>query len=159
YETTGAIGELRVAPGGDFVAFIEHPFQTDASGEIAVVDRQGKKRSLSPGWLRVHGLAWSSSGKEIWFTATKTGYARALHAADLEGHERVVLKVPGNLMIHDVAPDGRILLAQDSVRREMRARRPDEAAERDLSWLDYSVPRDISRDGTRVLFHEPGDGG
>jgi hypothetical protein len=35
---------------------------------------------------------------------------------------------------------------------------PDEARERELSWLDFSVPRDLSSDGKVVLFNESGVG-
>jgi Tol biopolymer transport system component len=36
---------------------------------------------------------------------------------------------------------------------------PGEAKERDLSWLDWSVPADLSPDGRVVLFLEAGEGG
>jgi len=36
---------------------------------------------------------------------------------------------------------------------------PGETKERDLSWLDWSVPSDLSRDGKIVLFQEAGEGG
>src|SRR6266704_2214523 len=36
---------------------------------------------------------------------------------------------------------------------------PGEAKERDLSWLDWSVPGDLSADGRSVLFGETGEGG
>ena len=36
---------------------------------------------------------------------------------------------------------------------------PEGSQERDLSWLDFSVPIDLSSDGKILLFVESGDGG
>src|SRR5437016_11820963 len=36
---------------------------------------------------------------------------------------------------------------------------PGESKERDLSWLDFSVPVDLSSDGKILLFIESGEGG
>ena len=36
---------------------------------------------------------------------------------------------------------------------------PDATRERDLSWLDWSLPVDISRDGNTLLFDEQGEEG
>jgi Tol biopolymer transport system component len=55
--------------------------------------------------------------------------------------------------------DGRVLLARAGRRREMMALYQGETKERDLSWLDYSYPADLSTDGKTVLFDEEGVGG
>ena len=39
------------------------------------------------------------------------------------------------------------------------ARAAGEERERELSWLDYSDPGDVSADGKWLLFNEEGDGG
>src|SRR4029077_19179806 len=44
-------------------------------------------------------------------------------------------------------------------RREVMALYTGETKERDLSWLDYSYPADLSPDGKTVLFDEEGVGG
>ncbi len=36
---------------------------------------------------------------------------------------------------------------------------PGEIKERDLSWLDWSTPNDLTADGKTVLFSESGEGG
>ena len=41
----------------------------------------------------------------------------------------------------------------------MRGLAPGESKERDLTWLDYSLPTAISADGRTVLFTEGGEGG
>jgi hypothetical protein len=48
YETRGWIGSPRISRGGDRVAFIDHPNPGDDGGLAAVVDRAGKKVTLSP---------------------------------------------------------------------------------------------------------------
>jgi hypothetical protein len=159
YETSGWISDPRISPSDDRVAFLEHPtLQTD-EGSVSVVDRQGRTTTLARGFVRLEGLAWSPKGDEIWFTATRTGSARALRSVTLAGKERVLLRVPGALTIFDVAKDGRVLLAQESLRREVYGRAPDATAERDLSWLDYASPQGISNDGSIFTFGEFGEAG
>jgi eukaryotic-like serine/threonine-protein kinase len=159
HETNGAISHPRVSPAGDLVAFLEHPIRGNSAGSVAVVSRKGEVRTLSAGWPNVNGLAWSPGGEEIWFTAMRTGHDQHLRAVSLSGEERVVLAAPGWLTLHDVARDGRVLLAHESSRRGMMGRAPGAEGERDLSWLDWSRPADISRDGLTVLFDESGVGG
>ena len=85
YVSDGWIGHLRISPKGDLVAFLDHPQHRDDGGSVAVVDMAGKKNTLSGGWDSIQGLAWSPSGDEIWFTATRTGGDRSLYAVDLSG--------------------------------------------------------------------------
>jgi dipeptidyl aminopeptidase/acylaminoacyl peptidase len=160
YETaSGYLSHVRVAPGGEFVAFLEHPMRGDDAGLVAVVDREGRRRVLSPGWITVRGLAWSPDGSEVWFTAAAAGGSRALHAVTLAGHRRLVTRVPGSLTLHDISREGRVLMAEEHSREGMVGLSPGEAKERDLSWHDWSRPVDLTADGTRLLFDETGEGG
>ncbi len=159
YETGGWIGHPRVSPNGKYVAFLEHPIQGDDGGSVTLVDLAGKKTSLSGKWYTVQGLAWSADGSEIWFTASKSGVDRTLYAVSLSGKERLVTRMPGTLMLLDVYRDGRALLTRASWRRELIGVFAGEAKERDLSWLDYSYPADLSPDGKSLLFDEEGGGG
>jgi Tol biopolymer transport system component len=104
------------------------------------------------------GLAWSPDGSEIWFTAGEKGNLQSLNAVDLSGRRRLLSSVPADLSLHDIAPDGKILLVRESWRRGILGLAPGETAERDLSWLDYSRPTAISDDGRVVLFDEQGAG-
>jgi Tol biopolymer transport system component len=63
------------------------------------------------------------------------------------------------MVLHDVAPDGHVLLARNSVRAGMMVRSPGEAAERDLTWHDFSNVSDLSADGRWLLFSESGEAG
>ncbi len=158
YETGGFVSHLRVSPKADLVAFLDHPQHGDDGGSVAVVDTAGKKRTLSSGWGSEQGLAWGPRGDEVWFTATKAGGARALWAVDLSGRERLLARVTGTLTLQDVASDGRVLLTHDTMREGILALAPGETKERDLSWLDWSLVRDLSADGKTVLFDESGEG-
>ena len=159
YETGGWIGHPRFSPKGDLIAFIDHPVQGDDSGSLAVIDLAGNKKTLSGEWFTIQGLAWSPDGKEIWFTASKSGVDRTLYATTLDGKERMVLRLPGAVMIFDIFKDGRVLLMRASWRRELVGMTNDDAKQHDLSWLDYTYPADISADGKTLLFDEEGGGG
>ncbi len=159
YETGGWIGHPRFSPKGDLIAFIDHPVQGDDSGSLAVIDLNGNKKTLSGEWFTIQGVAWSPDGKEIWFTASKSGVDRTLYATTLDGKERMVLRLPGAVMIFDIFKDGRVLLMRASWRRELVGMTADDAKQHDLSWLDYTYPADISADGKTLLFDEEGGGG
>jgi len=159
YQADGWIGHLRISSKADMIAFIDHPQLGDDGGAVAVVDMAGKKTTLSTGWDSIQGLAWSPGGDEVWFSATRTGGDRSLYAVNLAGTVRLLARVPGELMLLDVGRDGNVLLTRNNDRAGMIGLAPGEAKERDLSWLDWSVPGDLSADGRSVLFGETGEGG
>jgi serine/threonine protein kinase len=159
YQTGGWIGHPRVSPKGDLIAFADHPLQGDDSGSLAVVDMAGNKRNLSGQWFTIQGLAWAPDGKEIWFTASKSGTDRTLYATSLDGKERIVARLPGALMLLDIAKDGRVLLVRATWRRELLGVFDNDTKQHELSWLDYTYPSDLSADGKTLLFDEEGGGG
>jgi serine/threonine protein kinase len=152
YETSGWISDLRFSPAGDKIAFLDHPFFPDDRGWVAVIDLAGNRTRLSGEWEAEDGLAWTSDGKEIWFTATNAGVERALRAVTISGKERPVLTVPGTLRIFDIYPDGRVLLAAGHERVGMTGMAAD-GKEHDLSWSGWTIVSDVSSDG-KVLFDE-----
>ncbi|MFZ0761965.1 MAG: WD40 repeat domain-containing serine/threonine protein kinase [Candidatus Sulfotelmatobacter sp.] len=159
YEADGWIGHLRISPKGNTIAFIDHPQLGDDGGAVAIVNLAGEKTTLSTGWDSIQGIAWSPDGHEIWFSATRTGGDRSLYAVNLSGTVRLLARVPGELTLLDVDPDGNVLLTRGNDRAGMIGLTPGEAKDRDLSWLDWSVPGDLSADGRTVLFSETGEGG
>jgi Tol biopolymer transport system component len=158
-QTSGYIGFPRISPDGERVAFFDHPLISDDRGSVAVVGRDAKKRTLTPEWASAAGLAWSPSGNEIWFTAAEHGANLVVRAVTLSGKVRRVLPGPGRLILHDIAPDGRLLLEERNVRRALMCLAPGRKQERDLSWLDYTGLTDMSHDGSLLLIAESGEGG
>ena len=159
YATAGWISDPRVSPRGDLVAFIDHPVQGDDGGTVAVVDLEGRKRTLSEPYASCFGLAWERGGSRILFTASETGTQRALRAVGLDGRERLLAQVTGTLTVHDSTTGGPALVTSDDTRMSILGMAPGDAAERDLSWLDWSIVRDLSGDGRKLLLDETGQGG
>ncbi len=150
---------LRISPDGERVAFLEHPLPGDDRGRVAVVDKGGRRKILTEDFASASGLAWSPKSDEVYFTAAKVGADASLHAVTLDGRVRTVLPAMGRLVLHDISPQGRLLMERMSLRHEIRFRRLAEKEERDLSWLDLSAAADLSPDGDTLLFYESGEGG
>jgi Tol biopolymer transport system component/predicted Ser/Thr protein kinase len=159
YQTGGWLSHPRISPKGDEVAFIEHPVRRDDAGSIAVVNLSGKMKTLSAGWVTAWGLGWSPNGSEVWFSSTRIGYGRYLSAVSLSGKERLLAREPGTLSLQDIARDGRVLITRDVPRVGMVGITAGSSKERDLSWLDWSAPKDLSLDGKTLLFTESGEAG
>ena len=158
YETAGWISHPRVSPDGLRVAFLDHSIPGDDRGKVAVADPSGWK-TLGGTWGSAWGLAWPPGGNEIWFTAAKSGWHRELRAFSLSGKERLVARGLTTMTLHDIARNGRVLLAHDKLRFGTLALPPGGTQERDLSWLDLGLVTDISRDGRKILLNEFGEGG
>ncbi len=158
FHTSGWISHIRFSPKGDRIAFIEHPKRFDDGGSLDVVDLAGRARKLSDEWASIEGLAWSADGSEVWFTSSKEGVARSIFAVTEGRRERLVARAPGTMTLFDIARDGRVLMSDDRYRNALIVHVPGRA-DRDVSLLDYSTLRDLSRDGSLVLWDEGGQGG
>ena len=158
FRTPGWIDGARLSPSADRAAFLHHPVNGDNGGEVMVVDTAGHARSLSRGWLNLAGLAWAPSGREIWFTGTRSGNNQALWAVTASGSERLVYRAPAFLYLHDISAQGRVLLSRETVRSGMVVTDPATSGERDVSWFDWGTPRALSTDGKLLLFDETGEG-
>ena len=165
YEAQGWLSDLAVSPKGDRIAFAEHPVAIDNRGDVAMIDLQGKKTTLSPGWEDIVGVHWAPGGDEVWFSASggggkSAGTDHALFATTLRGKVRTVMSAPGSLDLEDLAPDGRVLLAHGNRRPSIMVHTSGAGAEeRELTWMDFSWISDISDDGRTILFSEQGVAG
>ncbi|HEV1993848.1 MAG TPA: protein kinase, partial [Candidatus Acidoferrum sp.] len=157
YETGGWVSDVRVSPDGNRVAFIDHPIGWDSLGSIAMVDRAGKKTTLSGVFSSALGLAWHPSGKEIWFTASQIHISSNLYAASLSGRQRLIWAGAGSLVLRDISRDGRVLFVRENRRRGIGGLFPGHTTETDLSWQDWSLPTYLSPDGKWIYFAEEGD--
>ncbi len=159
YKSAGWISSLRIAPCGTVLAFLEHPISDDDAGYVRIARLNGTSRLMTGEWSSIDGLAWSPSGGEIWFTASKTGGARSLYAVSDKAVLRRISNSPLSLRVLDISTSGRTLVSLDNYRVTMMAALPGSAGEADLSKYDFSFVEDISSDGKLVLFTEGGDGG
>jgi serine/threonine protein kinase/Tol biopolymer transport system component len=157
YQPQGWVSHVRFSPKGDLIAFADH-VQTGDDGRVVIVDRQGNIKRASSFFITIQGLAWSHDGKEVWFTASRSGAARAIYALDLSGNERVIVRVPGTLTLQDVTREGRVLITIDNTQFGIMGARAGEQGERNLSWLDWSIAADLTADGKNLLFFESGEG-
>ena len=120
--------------------------------------QDGRKFSLPAGKQRKdwHGLR---TEKRFGSRLLDAGLERRIYAVDLSGRQRLVFRVPGGVTLHDIASDGRVLLTRDQQRKGIMALGPGSNKERELSWMDWSFPADLSADGNILLFDEQGEGG
>ncbi|MEP6470667.1 MAG: protein kinase [Acidobacteriota bacterium] len=157
YESAEGIWALRVSPKGDRVACLEGAFR--ATGDVVVLDRSGRKRTLSRGWRDLWGLAWSPDGEEVWFTGTRGDGYPAMYGVSLSGRERVLLRVPQAIVLADAFHDRSVLLLTDVSKGGIACLSPGETQERQLGWLDFSVLESLSSDARTMLFTERRMGG
>ena len=59
-------------------------------------------------WADLGGVAWRPDGREIWFTAARRGEVKSLRAVTLDGAERLVTRLLGQVTLQDVGRDGRV---------------------------------------------------
>lgn len=154
YQSGGWISDIRFSPQGDKIAFMDHPALWDDRGTVSVVDLSGRVRTPSGGWESERGLAWAPQGKEIWFTAIDKGNNLRLMAVNLSGKVRTLLALPVGLTLQDIDTNGRVLVTLNSTRLAMAASSLGSKEDVELSWHDWNVAKDISRDGQSVLFED-----
>jgi eukaryotic-like serine/threonine-protein kinase len=158
YRSAGWIDYPRFSPDGSQIAFFEHPEIGSDSGSVVVIDSTGKnRRVLTRHWSTARGLAWSKKDDEIWFTAAPTGGLRVLYGVSTDGDLRMINRVPSPLVLEDVDANGRALLTQYSERMGVVIRPAGADREKEYSWFDWTLVRDISLDGSTIVFDETGE--
>jgi serine/threonine protein kinase/Tol biopolymer transport system component len=155
FATSGWIDSVRVSPDGQWVAFAEHPLPGDTIGNVVIVDRAGHLRRLASGLKAVRGSAWSADGRQLYWSGARMGNTSILYASTLSGATRAVFDSGAADMVMDVQ-GGMTLLGRYDQRRETEMITAASPVARDLSWLDWSFPADLSRDGELLLTVEQG---
>jgi hypothetical protein len=156
YTTAGYLDYVRISPSGKKVAFLEHPVYGDDRGWVSVVDEAGSHRQLTKEFSTAQGLAWSRTGKEIWFTAADQTDLQ-LFGVSLSGKQRVILTTPQRTRLMDIAADGRVLLSNEQYRTEITGIDPATGKERrGLEWFNGSAAGDILPNGKAILIEEWG---
>ncbi len=159
YQTAGWPSSIRISPDGTKIAFLDHQWRGNDAGSVAVVDLQGNVNVLSSGWMSARGLAWSPDGREVWFTAFRAEATRTLYAVNLDGNLRPVFQTAGHLIVQDISRQGQVLVVHGNERMRMQCLGPGDIRARDLTWLDWTLVRDVSSDGKTILFDETGTAG
>ena len=142
-----AIDGCALSPREDLIAF------NDSLG-LSVVDAAGKVTRVGPTTTRG---ALSPRGDEIWFAEYAKGMSE-LHAVTLKGQKRFLASLPGDFVLMDVSGNGGILLERGVEEVEILGQMAGDQAERNLEWLDASIPADLSADGKSLLFIEKDPG-
>jgi serine/threonine protein kinase/Tol biopolymer transport system component len=150
YETQERVVNPRFSPKGDLIA-------VGSGGTVLLLDSKGSRKPR-PSGATSDLFAWSPSGEEIWFSEADRGVT-TVSAVSLAGRKRRIVSLPGEFFLHDVSREGGLLMERNAWDPAMVGLLPGDANERDLTWLDASVPADISADGRLVLFTEAGPGG
>jgi Tol biopolymer transport system component len=161
FDSINWISHPKISPDGKWVAFSDHENPGgDDEGSVAVIGADGnaKEKILSSGWESIQGVLWSPAGDEIWFTASNSGSALNPMAVTLSGKLRSITNVPGGVWLQDMR-NGAALVITHQQRIGIRGMPPGGKEEHELGWFGWSIVRDISRDGHKIVFEEEGNGG
>lgn len=156
YKPDGWVSHVRFSPDGTLLAIADH-IATGDDGRLVILDTHGNRKATSSFFTSVEGLAWAPNGKEVWFSAVPAGSSRAIYALDLSGKERLMYRSPSGLTMQDISRNGLVLLTADKIRISMSASLNGESHEHSLSWFDWSLVSDISKDGSAIVFSETGE--
>jgi Tol biopolymer transport system component/tRNA A-37 threonylcarbamoyl transferase component Bud32 len=157
YTSSRIAYSMRVSPKGDQIAM--NVSVNDQMSDVIVIGPDGRKRTVASAPVRARGMAWSADGKEVWYvTARDAQQVPTMYAVTLDGEQRRVMRSPGWPWLHDVAPDGTLLLAITATQGGiiMEDGGPEKAS--DLSWFDASILADVSSDGKQIIFTESWEG-
>jgi eukaryotic-like serine/threonine-protein kinase len=161
FDSINWISNPKISPDGKWIAFADHENTGgDDEGSVAVIGADGKEKEkkLSSGWESMEGILWSPAGDEIWFTSADNGAALNPRAVTLAGKIRPITNVPGGVWLQDMR-NGAALVVTHQQRIGIRGLAPAGKEEHELGWFGWSLVRDISRDGHKIVFEEEGNGG
>lgn len=149
FETAGWLDGIRISPDGTRIAVAEHPLLGDDRGWVGVVDVATRRfQRLTAELNSMRGLAWSRSGREIFH-----GFGRQVLAVSMDGSARMIATGTQLATVMDVATDGSVLV--NFVDLSLQSFMVEEGREeRDVSWLDGTVPLGFWPDKRRLLFWE-----
>ncbi|MDP2275681.1 MAG: serine/threonine-protein kinase [Archangium sp.] len=148
------VANARLSPDLEYIAFERHPVRGDDRGTVEIVDRVGKPIASSTSAWTLEGLAWAPGSAEVWFSAGYDDVSRQIHSLSIHARQHRVFSAPGSLRLMDIDAKGRLLATNGIMRSRMFGKVNGEAKERSLSWLDGSMPLDVSNDGKVMLFLE-----
>jgi serine/threonine protein kinase len=156
YKTAGYISDIRVAPDGRRVLFMDHQVETDNRGWVRVVDTTGAVTTLAGEFPAESGVAWSRDGRGVFFSVidgTEPIFdIRRLQISTSESPVRSAVPSSASMRILDASPNGSLLTVSERVRSDVGVKLGRESRLRELSWLDRSWGPWLSADGSMLLF-------
>jgi Tol biopolymer transport system component/predicted Ser/Thr protein kinase len=152
-EASGWISSPKISSDGSRLAFWEHPERGDNAGHLVILDLSSRSRVEGPRVGGTAGFAWKPRDGLL------LGFGNRLRSVSLAGRVVGEIGFPGGFTPEDIAPDGTLLLKRTNMRREVVGLAPGDTRERNLTWLDWSFPSDLSADGRTVFFDEQSLGG
>jgi eukaryotic-like serine/threonine-protein kinase len=153
------MSDPRLSPDGTMIAFREHPVHSDNGGYLIVVDLENRVIAKSEYFWTAWRHAWDPSGKAVWFSAGGVERSPGIYRMTLDGATEPIYQAPTYTTVEDVSARGDLLTLSVTPRMRMQTGSKEGGATRDLSWLDWSLVRDISWDGEWILFGESGVSG
>jgi hypothetical protein len=150
FSAKGWMSNPRFSHSGQSIAFLHHPFAGDDMGEVVVLDRTGKSKTLSRRWPSAFGLAWSPDDGEVWFTEGPT-VPNEIHAASLSGKERIVYTASSSIVLQDISATGEVLLV-DSLDRFDLSYASKSGSQRLLSFTDGNASLGAVSESGQALF-------
>jgi len=157
FEAEGWVSHPRISPDGRRVAFIHHTQPADSGGLAMVVDTAGATETWSPAFDELLGLAWEPDGRSLLITGALRSTLDSLWRAKRGRDPQLVYASTGNLLLSDLARDGRGLFIETDWRQEIEVLTRD-GGQRSVEWLDWGILGAISADGSKVLMAENGKG-
>jgi Tol biopolymer transport system component len=157
FRSTGFVSDPRVSPSGDRIAFLDHPRPGDSGGRVMLVGKDGHTEIWSQDFDDAFGVAWSPDGEDVLVGAAMPGELAAIWSVHKGRPPRLVYRGTGNLLIDDVAPDGRMLARKRDWGQELVVV-PEKGPPQSIEWLDWASVAGISNDGKKVLSFESGVG-
>jgi Tol biopolymer transport system component len=155
-EADGWMSDPRMSPDGTMIAFREHPVRGNNGGYLKVIDLKNQVITESKYFWTAWRHAWDPSGRAIWFTAAATGRSPGVFRMPLDGPAEPMYQAPTFTTVEDISPRSDLLIQSVVPRMRMQLGSKESSDSRDLSWLDWSLIRDISSDGEWILFSESG---
>jgi dipeptidyl aminopeptidase/acylaminoacyl peptidase len=158
YKTSGYISDIRIAPDGQRVLFMDHQVETDNRGWVKFVDGAGTVTTLAGEFQAEDGVAWNLDGSGVFYSVVDdVEPVFEIRRLDTFGRSEPPSRRPAvpssaSMRILDVSHDGSLLTVSDRSRSEVGAKLKNDSRLRDLSWLDRSWSPSLSSDGSILLF-------
>jgi hypothetical protein len=139
---------------------MDHEQFSDDRGWVKVVDRARHVTMLAGEFAGEQGLAWSSDGTAVLFSAGLSWDLFQTYSVTLSAHPtpRVVIGSPGS-WIYDVGRNDTWLVDRVDARVGIMVLVPGETTERDLTWRAWDFHPNLSGDGRLMLFSDGSLGG